>query len=158
MDPTLFLCSGESRFYLCGYIHVLRSNRCRSAENPLPKNTYIAQLWLACGVLWAELGLLQYCFYPETINLHRCITHIRILLSESLSCWREKISVRQYSSWQNQKQCNFYWLSVMKDKVYNPGTEDELGEGIRMSLILNSLFVGCDGCVPAEGKHLYQLY
>lgn len=87
--PTLFLCSGEVRFDL--WIHGLQSNTCWSAEYLLPKNFYTVLLWSACGALWAELGLLDFFFfYPETINLHRYVTRIRIPLSERLSCLERK--------------------------------------------------------------------
>jgi hypothetical protein len=32
---------------------------------------------------------------------------------------------------QDQKECDFYWLSVVKDKLCKPGTEDELEENIQ---------------------------
>jgi hypothetical protein len=52
---------------------------------------------------------------------------------------------------------------MVKVKVCNPDTEDELEESIQnvvpsLSLIMNSVLVGGDACVLAEGKHLYQVY
>lgn len=35
------------------------------------------------------------------------------------------------SSFARSEEYDFYWLRVVKDKVYNPGTEDEMEESIQ---------------------------